>query len=381
MTNQSQHIEMPPAFIVGDKPIDPSNNSHSAVDNSVRSRNIEFEPVEIVGTPPQVIEMPPLEITVPKPDSSSKESSASPDSRATFMSPGSESKLQQDSKPTEISTTPIDRIKVETPHKESPTTTSDFSHRRQNWSDGPFDDHTEGGRLPSFVYPNRPESNTKPRLSKRKGKKKISKVEFDVLKRPEPQKEEAKKREIETKTAGEKIADSGGLAALQSENLYFPGEGYYYQFEWEVGNIKDGDTAEKAMQILQDDPDSIFPFGVEGQIKEGSRVNLRNPRFFFIPGLTTVLRYYGLSRNHVIVQRVSATSFTFRTESNHFDGADGLITFTTFERDGKVYLQQTGYAPTAGISNAVVAPPGAWASWNRQQANLENKLIDARKTQ
>jgi imidazoleglycerol phosphate synthase glutamine amidotransferase subunit HisH len=167
-----QLIEMPPAFIVGDKSHDPSDNDHGGTDNSVRSRNIEFDRVEIVGTPPQVIEMPPLEITVPKPDSSSKESSASPDSRVTFSSPASESKLQQDSKPTEISTTPVDRIQVETPEKESPTTASDFSHRRQNWSDGPFDDHTGGGRLPSFVYPNKTESNSKSRLSKRKGKKK-----------------------------------------------------------------------------------------------------------------------------------------------------------------------------------------------------------------
>lgn len=179
MADQSQtpqFIEMPPAFVAGDKPHEPADIGHNKNDNGVRSRNIEFDPVEVVGTPPQVIEIPPLEIVVPKPDSSAKEFSASSDSRVVLNSPSHESKSQQDLKSTESRPSPTDRINVETPQKELPTTDSDLSQRRQSWSDEPFDDHNEGGRLPSFVYPNNPEKKDGPKRKKRKKKKSVFKI-------------------------------------------------------------------------------------------------------------------------------------------------------------------------------------------------------------
>jgi hypothetical protein len=172
-------------------------------------------------------------------------------------------------------------------------------------------------------------------------------------------------------TAEELFEIYGGESQLVYSRPFF--DDYYYQYEWEIGLASDRVTPESAMMLLQASPNLFFPFDVEGEISNGEVINLRNPRLWWIPFYTSYLRYHKID-NHVKVVRVTPTSFTFKTLKDHFDGDKGYITFTTFEKDGKVYLRQTGYAPGVGVLNSVVSRTGAFLTWRKQQANLEDEI-------
>lgn len=238
--------------------------------------------------------------------------------------------------------------------------------------DDPYQDYMPVGRRPFYTYPIPVSAPARPRRRKAKQKKKSSQAPppiQDVV--PEPPAPPPK-----AKSAIDIISDLGGLPSVQADlMMYGHVSGYAYHIEWEIGDVSEGDSAEKAMSILQKRPDAIFPFGVDGTISEGSRVDLRAPLF---PILVSAARFLDLDHNHCIVQAVSKTSFTFLTEEDHFDGAGSLITFTTFEKDGKVYLSQTGYAPNSGMIVGVGAMVGAPPSWAIQQYNLQQALEAAR---
>lgn len=214
-SQDSQHIEMPPAFIVGDKLHERADTGST----SSLSRNIEFDPVAIVGTRPQVIEMTPLEIVVPKPDSSVKESGAAQAPRATLSAPSSEPK-QQSVQNLEVSPTPDDKAIAEKARKETPVSDSDFLKRRQNWADGPFSDYTAFGVWPSIVYPNKPESDVKPSPTSPRRKPKPKQRKKDEVKpipisvptatQTEPKKEESPKEltsELARQIVGKVLSD------------------------------------------------------------------------------------------------------------------------------------------------------------------------------
>ena len=61
--------------------------------------------------------------------------------------------------------------------------------------------------------------------------------------------------------------------------------------------------------------------------------------------------------------------------SSNFDGPGSLVTFTTYEKDREIVLQQTGYAPDCGIVGAVVNPVGArQVAWSIQAAKSQAAL-------
>jgi hypothetical protein len=70
---------------------------------------------------------------------------------------------------------------------------------------------------------------------------------------------------------------------------------------------------------------------------------------------------------------------SFRTGLDHFDGANNLISFRTCEKDGRIYLEQTAWAPNSGLFNAVVGAHFAKSqSWVAQAEICEkqsSKLI------
>src|SRR5262249_44872761 len=101
-------------------------------------------------------------------------------------------------------------------------------------------------------------------------------------------------------------------------------------------------------------------------------LNLVNARSFFITGKEGTITN---ERDPVRVEHVTETQFTFRTLEGHFDQANALISFRTYEKDGRVYLEQSGFAPNAGERNAAVAPYGAKKmAWPRQAENLRREL-------
>jgi hypothetical protein len=148
--------------------------------------------------------------------------------------------------------------------------------------------------------------------------------------------------------------------------------GYAYQTAHVIGNAGGVVTAENAMRILQTVPNKIFPFAIvlehaghgAATISDGALLDLQNVRF---PGDTG---------NLVTVEHTTPTQFTFKTLPGHFDGAGALISFRTYEIDGKVYLEQTAWAPHAGF-NTNMAPHGAttW-TWPHQAQNLHDQLLN-----
>jgi hypothetical protein len=143
---------------------------------------------------------------------------------------------------------------------------------------------------------------------------------------------------------------------------------YHYVKSHEIGPATTERTASAVMGMLQSQPNAFFPFHIKGSesIQLGSVYELQNVR---VPNLTGQAPGADL-RNYVVVSEVGPTTFSFATLPGHFDGAHGVITFTTYERDGFIYLQQNGDAPEASWFNSLAVPVGVWLPWRIQAENL-----------
>lgn len=149
-----------------------------------------------------------------------------------------------------------------------------------------------------------------------------------------------------------------------------PPGGYAYKTKHYIGKVTEFMDERAAMGFMKRNPNKIFPFSVvmlDGsdtvEIINGARLDLQN------------LRYLGDNGNYVVVENVTETQFTFRTLKGHFDGPDALISFRTYKEHGKLYLEQSAWAPKAGQVNAVVAPWGATKiTWPKQAENLRNEI-------
>jgi hypothetical protein len=119
------------------------------------------------------------------------------------------------------------------------------------------------------------------------------------------------------------------------------------------------------MSIIKETPNVIFPFAVvslsgENGIILGGRYDLRGARHPWD------------KNNPVQVTESTATSFTFLTGPGHFRGQGHTITFKTFERDGTLYLQQSGTQSFGPIQ--MLNTIGAKAAWEVQAHNLRVSL-------
>ena len=137
---------------------------------------------------------------------------------------------------------------------------------------------------------------------------------------------------------------------------------YDYEYNWEIGNVQDGVTAVKAMAYLQQHPAAIFPFGIRGtqgetSIQKGS-----------IYDLSVVTVFDAGIWNEVQVTDVSDTSFTF-TSKGGLDPPSSTITFRTYEKNCKVYLQQEAHTPSLGLIDSFVKSM-ARVTWQQQSENL-----------
>jgi RHS repeat-associated protein len=158
-------------------------------------------------------------------------------------------------------------------------------------------------------------------------------------------------------------------AVIPSVDSNLPATSYHYTNFHAIGTTANGVTPERVMAALQQDPNHFFPFNVVGLdaaagmgIKVGETYDLQN------------VRWYGDNGNFVKVIEATSTSFTFLSLEGHFDGPDATIRFSTFEKDGVVYLRHDGNAPFAGVFNAAIAPAGAW---DIQSSNLAIEMSGA----
>ncbi|MFG2145383.1 ricin-type beta-trefoil lectin domain protein [Streptomyces sp. NPDC048696] len=111
-----------------------------------------------------------------------------------------------------------------------------------------------------------------------------------------------------------------------------------YTHTEEVGSTKWG-SAEKLMSTFQQSPQTFFPFPVEGcsSFTEGAVCRLF-PGKDTPGGVGMILGGNGLVRVHV---DKTSTSFTV-ISANYFDDPGSVITFTTSEKNGKLYMTQRG---------------------------------------
>lgn len=113
-----------------------------------------------------------------------------------------------------------------------------------------------------------------------------------------------------------------------------------YSFDFDIGAGSAG-SAERAMFLLQNSPNSFFPFHVSSSITRGSVLSLGD--------LGTVT-----------VKSAGSTSFTFLTHADHREGVGALITFSTRVRKGRLMLsiraQGKGRGMRARVWGEVVSP-------------------------
>jgi hypothetical protein len=141
------------------------------------------------------------------------------------------------------------------------------------------------------------------------------------------------------------------FAAIEREGIE-----HRYVYEWDLGPMSDLVTPERAMAILQTEPDLIFPFAVSGGIELNRVLDLDHVRWPRDNG------------NPVLISQADSTSFTFLTLPGHFRGPERTIQFTILGRGGRLILRQVG-ATSRRISD-LAYDGGAWLSWRTQAATL-----------
>jgi RHS repeat-associated protein len=137
---------------------------------------------------------------------------------------------------------------------------------------------------------------------------------------------------------------------------------YDYQYDQYIGTVTETGGAASAMGYLQANLSTTVPFST-GECKT---VQL---------GESCTFEPAPFNKSPVTVSDVESQSFTLTSGSGHIAGAGGTITFSTYEKDGAVYLRETAHAPNANIIENIVDPPGAFWNWNHLASNLRQGLI------
>jgi len=136
---------------------------------------------------------------------------------------------------------------------------------------------------------------------------------------------------------------------------------YDYQDTEQIGTVKATGGAWAVMAYMQSHMSQVFPFstGSCSQVQLGATCDLTPFPFLHDP---------------VTVSEVGCSDFTFTTTSASGLGGGNTINFSTYEKDGFVYLQQTAHAPNASWWENIVAPTIASETWQEQARNLRQQL-------
>ncbi|MFD9793909.1 RHS repeat-associated core domain-containing protein [Streptomyces sp. NPDC059070] len=158
---------------------------------------------------------------------------------------------------------------------------------------------------------------------------------------------------------------------LPKSNKILPIKHAYTHVE-EVGSSKWG-SPEKLMSTFQQSPQTFFPFPVEGcsSFTEGAVCRLF-PGKDTPGGVGMILGGNGLVRVHV---DKTSTSFTVISE-NYFDDPGSVITFTTSEKNGKLYMTQRGVSEGSNLGTvfAVKVLGQADNTWWQMGQNFRNYI-------
>jgi hypothetical protein len=152
---------------------------------------------------------------------------------------------------------------------------------------------------------------------------------------------------------------------------------YGYEYNHLLGPVDQYGSAEYVMAIFQSRPAEIFPFKVVGchAFTQGATCDLIDAN-----GFGGFAGWVSRSNGTVSVA-TTATSVEFTVISdNYFDPPGAVITFSTYEKDGGVYLRQsTHVARTQALFAAYGAGMGgAESTWSQQAQNLRGALSRSR---
>lgn len=125
-----------------------------------------------------------------------------------------------------------------------------------------------------------------------------------------------------------------------------------------------GNTPKSVMDVFKANPAKVFPFQVHGCGSFANRTSCT---------LVDATPLQGTGRVWVTT---TDTSVKFTVTSNgYFDPPGSSITFSTFSRNGFVYLQQEASVSQANLRVAAGVDAGlAFNTWSQQAANLSGLL-------
>lgn len=139
---------------------------------------------------------------------------------------------------------------------------------------------------------------------------------------------------------------------------------YDYQYDQYVGTVGETGGATATMTYLKANLVKTFPFSTGNceSVQEGATCVLQPLPFDAVPSKVTITD-------------VQSQSFSFTSGAGHVAGPGGTITFSTYEKDGAVYLREVAHAPNASWWENIVDPPGAHWNWDHLASNLRQGLV------
>ncbi len=139
-----------------------------------------------------------------------------------------------------------------------------------------------------------------------------------------------------------------------------PGSTYSYSYSYSTQittNNRGRWSAKTVMDVFKSNATKVFPFGVSG--------NFENNSFVKLTGAAP------LDGTGVVKLATTDTSVQFTVMSNrYFDPPGSVITFSTYEQGGEVWLRQEGSAGEVNIGTALGGPGAAYITWGNQDSAL-----------
>lgn len=138
---------------------------------------------------------------------------------------------------------------------------------------------------------------------------------------------------------------------------------YDYQYQWYIGSASQVGSPQKVMAYFEQHAQDIFPFYLGGcdVLTAGTKCDLQPTDPWHVAPVEVI--------------QVTSTSFTFKALKGHFDLPGSTITFSIFESNCDIYLEQTAHAKLPNPFLDFIAPIIAANQWAQQAENLRIALV------
>ncbi len=145
-------------------------------------------------------------------------------------------------------------------------------------------------------------------------------------------------------------------------NAVDPSGQYSYDYSEEIGSISQTGGAAAAMHYLQNHLNTMFPFPTGNCTKVQRNATCDLPPFLWLS-------------DPVTISGVGCKSFTFTAQGGSTLGKGSTITFSTYEENGNVYLEEKARAPDAAWFTQSTAPIIAITTWGNLAGNLHGHFV------